>query len=101
MIEKHPNSYFLLTQSYLGGIIHDVFYSEFSIAMLEELDVPFPSTYGPWSDYFDEYCQRIENHNELTLSATAKFELNQLTSSYQEEVTKFINKRENKLKVSL
>lgn len=101
MIDKYPNSYFSITQSFLNGIITDVFYSKAAIAMLDELNVPLPSSYGLWSDYFNDYCERIEIHNNLNLNGQAKLQMEQLTTAYQNEVAEFIKKRESKLKKPL
>ena len=101
MNEKYPNSYFSITKSFLDGIITDVFYSKYAIAMFEELDVPLPSSYGLWNDYFDDYCERIERNNTLDLAAHIKYQLQGLTNGYQNEIAEFIKERTNKLKKPL
>ena len=96
-----PNSYFNITKSTLDSIIHDVFHTKYAVEMLEELDVPLPSTYGLWSDYFGAFCERLERKNKIVLTASAKYQLEGLTNGYQSEIVEFINQRTNKLKKPL
>ena len=75
MIGNYPNSYFHITKSYLDEIIADVFYTNSAVERLEELGAPFPSSYGFWNDYFEDYLNRIQDRNNIDISTHLKEQL--------------------------
>lgn len=97
MNDRHPNTYWKITQSVLDEISHEVFYSQWRVSLFQELNVPLPGTYGFWEDYFDGFCSNIEDKAKEKMPTHIKEQLRLLANEHQAEIVKIIKARANKL----
>lgn len=97
MNDRHPNTYWMITQSALDEISHEVFFSQWRVSLFQELNVPLPGTYGFWEDYFDGFFSNIENKAKEKIPTHIKEQLRLLANEHQAEIVKIIKARANKL----